>query len=143
MPKKYELVEQETLIYEGKEMRRVRALMDFLTADGHQIKNGDLGGYIESAKNLSQSGTAWVMDDAIVVDGAKVKDNALACGEAIIRDKAVLADNAVAGGCCVIGGRAVLSEQTHIFGELCVAGAVKLRGNAIADGKGTVSGLSA
>ena len=76
---KYKLT-QETKIINGVTLHRIEALKDF-----GDVKKGDLGGYIENEKNLSQwhksnaqvcggemygsaevSGDAWVSTDAAV-----------------------------------------------------------------------------
>ena len=64
MNKKYELTD-ETIIYNGRKLYRIRALKDFAN-----IKKGDLGGYIESEYNLSQNGNGWIYDNAKVYDHA-------------------------------------------------------------------------
>lgn len=46
------------------------------------VKAGDLGGLVESAKNLSQDGDAWVFGDAWVSGDAKVLGNAKVFGNA-------------------------------------------------------------
>ena len=59
--KKYEFVDGDTITTpSGKTLRRIRALV----AIGLSVAAGDLGGYIESEKNLSTSGNAWVSGDA-------------------------------------------------------------------------------
>jgi hypothetical protein len=55
---------------------RIRALRDI---PRHGVEPGDLGGFVESEKNLSQDGDAWVYGGARVFDGAQV------CGGAVIR----------------------------------------------------------
>lgn len=69
--KKYELT-SETKIVVNKTLHRIRALRSF--AD---VKTGDLGGWIESEKNLSHDGNCWVYDNARVSDDARVFGNAL------------------------------------------------------------------
>lgn len=59
--KKYELVEDDTITFNGRTLFRIRALIDLPL-----VKPGDLGGYIESENNLSQEGTCWVYRDAMV-----------------------------------------------------------------------------
>ena len=55
--KKYEFVDGDTITTpSGKTLRRIRALV----AIGLSVEAGDLGGYIESEKNLSTSGNARV-----------------------------------------------------------------------------------
>ena len=68
--KKYELT-SETKVINGLELHRIKALKSF-----ENIKEGDLGGWIESEKNLSQDGDAWVGGDATVFGNATISGNA-------------------------------------------------------------------
>lgn len=70
--KKYELT-GETKEIGGKILHRIRALVDIPV---HNVKAGDLGGWIEAERNLSQKGAAWVADEARVMDSARVTDSA-------------------------------------------------------------------
>ena len=76
--KKYEFT-GETKNSAGVILHQIRALIDF-----GNVKLGDLGGWIESEKNLSQEGNAWVYGDAHVYGDARVYDNAQVCGSAIV-----------------------------------------------------------
>lgn len=67
--KKYELTE-ETIEVCGITLYRIKALRDF--AD---IKKGDVGGFIESEKNLSQENDAMVSGNARVSGDAWIKNN--------------------------------------------------------------------
>lgn len=51
--KKYELVPETVKEFYSKPMYRIRALKDF-----SDVKKGDLGGYVESEDNLSQTVSA-------------------------------------------------------------------------------------
>ena len=70
MEKKYKLTE-ETKEWCGHTLHRIEALKDF-----GNVKAGDKGGFIESEKNLSQEGSAWVSDSACVTGSACVTDSA-------------------------------------------------------------------
>jgi len=59
---KYELTD-ETIDRHGHTLYRIRALQDI---PGHDVKTGDLGGFIESEANLNQEGDCWVRDNAQV-----------------------------------------------------------------------------
>lgn len=59
--KKFELVLNQSIEIDGRKLFRIKALIDF-----GEIKRGDLGGYIEKEKNLSQSGDARVYGNAEV-----------------------------------------------------------------------------
>ena len=78
--KKYELVKVE-----DSSLYRIKTLKDF--AD---VKAGDLRGYVESESNLSQEGSCWIYDDAVVRDKAIVIDHAIICNKAIVCDKAAV-----------------------------------------------------
>lgn len=52
--KKYKLTE-ETMCFDGVTLHRIQALKDFGNVDA-----GELGGWVESEKNLSQSGDCWI-----------------------------------------------------------------------------------
>lgn len=60
--KKYELT-GETKEIGGVTLHRIRALIDI---PEHDVKAGDLGGWIEAERNLSQNGEAWVTGKAWV-----------------------------------------------------------------------------
>ena len=77
MDKKYELLLEDKIEYKRKTLYRIRALRDF-----SNVKAGDIGGYIESEKNLSHNGNCWIYDNAWVFGDAKVYDNARVYGSA-------------------------------------------------------------
>lgn len=60
MGKKYELT-TDTKIRFGRKLFRIKALVSF-----GNVKAGELGGYVEDEKNLSQNGDAWVCGNAWV-----------------------------------------------------------------------------
>ena len=89
-------------------MHRIRALRDVR----EDVRAGDLGGFVQSERNLSQEGTCWIADNAIAAEEACVSghsllsDNAWACGHAAIFDRAIVSGNAVLdGGVFVAAGR--------------------------------------
>lgn len=57
----------------GKILHRICAVRDI---PEHNVKAGDLGGWIEAERNLSQKGAAWVADSALVMDSARVTGKA-------------------------------------------------------------------
>ena len=86
--KKYKLT-SETKVINGVELHRIKALDSF-----GNIKKGDLGGWIESEKNLSQDGDAWVGDNATVCGNARVYGNATVYGYATVYGNATVSGNA-------------------------------------------------
>lgn len=57
-----------------KILHRIRAVRDI---PEYEIKSGDMGGWLETEKNLSHDGSAWVTDSAVVMDAACVTGKAL------------------------------------------------------------------
>ena len=66
MAKKYVLTE-ETIAIGAVTLHRIKAAKDF-----HNVKKGELGGYVENESNLSHDGSAWVYEDAGVYGNARV-----------------------------------------------------------------------
>ena len=119
--KKYELTD-ETKVFKGVELHRIKALESF-----GNVKKGELGGWIESEKNLSQSGDAWVYDNAMVFDNARVDDNAT------VRDSATVFDNSE------VYGDATVCENATVYGDAEVGGKAEVGGDAWVGGDATVS----
>lgn len=59
---KYEILNNDSILYNGIQLYRIKALKDF-----SDVKKGDLGGYIEKPSNLSQNGICWVYDNSKVL----------------------------------------------------------------------------
>jgi hypothetical protein len=114
---KYVLV--EPVIIRGVKVYRVKATKDF-----NDVKMGDLGGYVQSEKNLSKEGLCWIYDDAMVLENArlrgnaKLKDKAIIEGDSIIEDSSVLRDQSYASGSSRVKGGSLISGKTKIFNSL-------------------------
>ena len=92
--KKFELT-TNTKIWFGRKLFQIKALISF-----GNVKEGELGGYIEKEANLGHSGNAWVYGDAKVYGDAwvcgdaKVYGNAWVCGNAEVYGNAEVCGNA-------------------------------------------------
>ena len=75
--KKFELTSESIVNIFGKKLFRIKALIEF-----GNVKEGELGGFVEKEENLSHEGNAWVFDNAEVYGDAKVYGNAEVCGNA-------------------------------------------------------------
>ncbi|HEO7337244.1 TPA: hypothetical protein VBE89_000743 [Streptococcus agalactiae] len=87
--KKYELLKDDTIEVAGKTLFRIKALISF-----KDIRKGEIGGYVEAERNLSQSDNAWVTGNAWVCDDACVTGNARVSGNACVTGNARVSDNA-------------------------------------------------
>lgn len=105
----------------GKILHRIRAVRDI---PEHNVKAGDLGGWIEAERNLSQNGAAWVMDSAGVMGKARVTGAALVTGSARVTDNACVAGEARVTGnarvmqssdCIAIGAIGSRNDTTTFY----------------------------
>ena len=99
--KKYELTGEFIEHWSGKKLYRIRSLVSFGV-----VVAGQLGGFVESEKNLDQSlsGNAWVSGDARVYGDARVSGDARVYGDARV------------SGDARVRSYAVISERKMIFG---------------------------
>lgn len=123
-PKYY--LTNDVIEVDGHKLHRIVAARDIPEVD---VQEGDLGGYIESERNLSHRGTAWVFDNAkvygqaSVIEGATVRQNACvhdrAClsGGFIAYDDAHLYGNFRGTGCGKAAGRVDACDNTIIKGS--------------------------
>ena len=98
--KKYELTGEFIEHWSGKKLYRIRALVSFGV-----VVAGQLGGFIESEKNLDQclSGDAWVSGNARVYGDAWVYGNAEVYGNARVRSHAVIFEHKMIFGASNVG----------------------------------------
>ena len=134
-PKKFELTTK--ISFNGRTLYRIRALKNF-----RNVKKGDLGGYVEKESNLSQTGDAWIYDDAKVMDNAIVKndatlhhnaeiyDNAIVSGSASVNENATLRDKATVSDNAILYGNVILIDKAKIYGKARLYDYVLVSGNA-------------
>lgn len=123
MIKKYELTD-ETCVHEGRTLRRIKALRNF-----GEVKAGDLGGWIESEENLSQSGKSW-LKSGFAYDKAKIFGDALVmhselCDSAEAYGSTLIVGSTVSGRARVFGGEiyyATISDYAKVYGQAAILG---------------------
>jgi len=121
---KYELIKETN----DKGHFRIKALKDF-----GDVKKGDLGGFVESTKNLSQYGNCWVYN------GARVFGNAFVSSNAGIYSNAQVYDNADVRGNVDVHGNAIICGNTQVFGDAEIYGNAIISQNAQVYGNAIVS----
>lgn len=114
--RKYELT-GETRVVAGRKLHRIRAVRSF-----NLVVNGQLGGWIETEKNLSHYGDCWVYDEACVYDTAFVSDNACIFYDAQVFCNAKVCENARVYGDARICDDAVVCDSAVVYGGACVCG---------------------
>ena len=110
--KKYELTDEFIEHWSGKKLYRIKALVSFGV-----VVAGQLGGFIESEKNLDQSlsGNAWVSGDARVYGDARVSGDAEVYGNAEVSGDAWVYGNAEVYGNAWVYGDARVRSHAVIF----------------------------
>ena len=124
MNKKYELTD-ESIICNGRKLYRIRALKDF-----SDIKNGDLGGYVESEYNLSQEDNCWIYDNAKVYDDAEVSGKAEVFGNAEVYDNAEVFEDALVFGNAKINSHALVYGYAEVYSNALVCEDTEVYGHA-------------
>ena len=125
----------------GRTLYRIMALKDFYCMPSKRmVKKGDIGGYVESVYNLSQGGTCWVFDNAVVQKNAKVTDDACILNSATISDNCLVRGRAVVSDDCVCSKNAIIQENATIKGNCIIAGCSHIYGEANLSGNTTISG---
>lgn len=155
--KKYKLMD-ETYYIGNRAVHPIRALKSFPVSPNVCVKEGDIGGFVESEKNLSQDGTCWIFDNAVVLGDATVRDKARVMGNAIVEGSAVIeeialvcdhahiCDHARIRGISYISGNARVKHQAKVCGAAemngyaCIGGHATLAGQAVLGGHAAVLG---
>ena len=136
IPKKYTLLKNDTVTYNGKTLYRIQALRD-----GKRFKTGQKGGYIESEDNLSQLGECWIGHYGNSCQDAPEKPHTCsdrkygyACGNSLVTDDAYvnkggLEDNARLYGNSTLDNYAKLTENAEVV-DSTIENNVIISGNA-------------
>lgn len=127
--KKYELTNEIKNLPGGVVLYRIRALKDFAG-----VKAGDLGGFVQSERNLNQEGNAWVFPAAQVYGDAWVH------GDARIFGNAQVSGQAEVGGNAAVYEDAMVCNYAHVYGDAEVCGNALVCGNAVVYGSPCLSG---
>lgn len=129
--KKYELTEQTKEIFPREIiLHRIRALRDI---PWHGVKTGDLGGWVESQKNLAQEGDCWVGDNACVYGDSLVAGDALVGGDVLVFEGARISGDVQVKECARVSGNARVCWRARVGGN------ARIREDAIVEGNSVVS----
>ena len=127
--KKYRLLEDDTIVRDGRTLYRIQALRDVC----YSVKEGKVGGYVESEANLSHEGRCWLYHDACAYEDARVEGDAMMKLDATLRgkakliEKACLWNHAIVQGEAQVGGESILEDQVVVGGKANVKGWVRLK----------------
>ncbi len=88
---------------------RIQAVKDF-----GDVKKGELGGHIESYRNLSQDGNCWVYPTGYVSGNAKVLDDAKIIIDSDISGNSIIKGSAEISFSCIYGSMSIVSGKAKI-----------------------------
>ena len=121
--------------YEINKDGRCVALRSF-----YDVKEGDIGGFVESEENLSQEGNCWVYEDAKVSGNCLVYEDAKVSGNASVSECALVFGNVCVYGNAKVFGYAQVSRNANVYEDAEVSGNAKVFGNAQVSRMAIVSG---
>jgi carbonic anhydrase/acetyltransferase-like protein (isoleucine patch superfamily) len=126
------------LMPKGKNgLHQIKALIDIPHIG---VTKGDLGGFVENDKNLSQYDNCWVHNNAQVSGNARVygnawvHDNAQVYGDARVCSNAQVYNNAKVHGNAWVYGNARVSGNAQVQGDAQVSGNAQVQGDAQVSG---------
>lgn len=114
MPLSFELTNETRELEDGETVYRIRATRDI---PYHNVKAGDLGGWVSSAHvgDLPRvDDKAWVADNASITDDARISGHAYVSGEAYVTGYSVVTGHARIGGEALIADHARVSDRARI-----------------------------
>lgn len=135
----YELTNEKKTLDCGTVVYRIRATRDL---PHHNVKAGDLGGWVESTRNLIDE--AWVADEAIVYGNALLSGWSRAFERAWVYEQAQVQGNAQVFGDAQVFGRAWIYcgawvyERAQVFGDAQVYANAQVYGDALVCGHAVV-----
>jgi cytoskeletal protein CcmA (bactofilin family) len=121
-------------------MYRIKAILSF-----GDVKEGDIGGLVDSESNLSQNGNCWIYDNSMAWNNARISGNAKVMGNAHIEDEAQVYGNAIICDSQVLNkaqvyGNALISGRAQIYGSAQVYDDVQIDGHIYVGKKAKVCG---
>lgn len=93
----------------GEKVYQIRALIDM---PHHNVKTGDLGGWIQSFDNLPMNQNGWVSDEAVVGGNTKIKDSSRVEKKAKVFGSTDIQGNSIVKGDVSIEGEMYLKTIT-------------------------------
>ena len=116
MNSKYILTNETKTVF-GIKLFRIKARISF-----GNVKEGELGGFVEKEANLSDVGTSWVYGNARVYGDAQVFGNALVYDGARVYGDALVSGNARVYDGARVYGNARVYDGARVYGDALVSG---------------------
>ena len=101
--KKYKLLKNDTIEYDGHTLYRIKYLKDFTDCRCVTIRKGTLGGYVENYDILDQSDNSSILGKSIVYGRSRVARSSIVGGESIV-GYSTIGSSYIGLGSTIIGG---------------------------------------
>ncbi len=128
--KKYELTSETRMLNDGTIVYRIRSLKNFKTIIDRDVKIGDLGGFLESEKNMSHDGLCWVFDEAVGCGNSCRSGNSVGYGNSVQKDNSRQIGNSRQSGKSWQFGNSVQSGDSWQSGNSRQFGNSRQSGNS-------------
>ena len=142
----------EEILRHNKENRKYRILLEtesevFISGRLRKvyriegIRSKRPGGWVESPFNLSPLGTSWVGGDAVVVERARVEENAVVSdhgkisGHALVKGNGRVSGHGKVNGYAIVRGNGVVSDDGEVSGHAVIEGSARVLGKAKISGR--------
>jgi len=109
----------------------IEAIKTFTTMFGTVIEKGTKGGYVQGPHNLSQKGLCWIDANSMVINNARVEDDALILGVCHLTDDVVVRNKAFLNSLesiLILKNNVIVSDESKIIGYVIVTGTTKFIG---------------
>ena len=117
--KKYEILmdKENTIECEGHILHRIKALRDF-----NDVREGDLGGYVEKENNLSHYGNCWIYDNAKAMDDSRLYGNSIMYGDSRLYGNSAMYDNSRMYGNSEMYGNSLMYDCSKMYDNSAMHG---------------------
>ena len=126
--KKYEILmdEENTIECEGHILHRIKALRDF-----NDVREGDIGGYVENENNLSHKGSCWIYDEAKAMDNSRMYDNSIICDYSTMYDNSRMYDNSIMHDNSIMFNNSIMCDDSEMHDDSELHGNSAMYNNSI------------
>ena len=123
--KKYEILmdEENTIEWNGHILHRIKALKDF-----RNVRKGDIGGYVQKEKNLSQEGNCWIYDNAKAMDSSRIYDNSEMHDNSVMHENSIMFDNSEIHDSSIMHDNCRMYNDSRMYGDSKLNNKAKLYG---------------
>ena len=123
---KYKILNNNILQKDATKLYRIQALKSF-----SDVKEGDIGGFVQGENNLSQFGNCWIYDYAEVSGYASVEDDAIVKGCSRVLGYSKVNWKSVVQDYALVHGHSLITDCAQVMGDSLICDNCTIEDNAI------------